>query len=116
MKFLLWTPRILSILFTIFLATFALDAFNEGVGWGMILGFLIHLLPSLMLLLATGLAWRYDLVGAAFFLGFAVLYVWEAGLDRPWSWYAFIAGPSALVGLLYAANWWYTRKRMPAGR
>lgn len=109
-KVLYLAPRILSLLFVAFLSLFALDVFNEYQGFSLVLPLLIHLLPSLILLVIVAFAWKYDLVGAAAFLSFAALYVWQAGLDRPWRWYAVIAGPAALVGVLYLANWLRKRK------
>ena len=45
-RVLFWTPRILCILFAIFLSLFALDVFGEGLGfWKTILALLIHLVP-----------------------------------------------------------------------
>lgn len=110
MKVIYWLPRILSIGFILFLSLFALDIFSEYTGLATILPLLIHLLPSLVLLAVTALAWKYDLIGAIIYLGFALFYIFAAGLDRPWSWYAGIAGPSALVGVLYLLSWRQGRK------
>lgn len=99
-----WLPRILSLLFVAFLSLFALDVFSEYQGWELIIALAIHLIPSFVLLVTAIIAWKFDLVGVVVFLGAAILYVWNAGFDKPWSWYAFIAGPAALVGLLYLGN------------
>ena len=41
-KFIFWTPRILAILFILFLALFSLDVFDGNYGfWGTILGLFI---------------------------------------------------------------------------
>lgn len=105
-----WSPRILSIAFVAFISIFALDVFTSPFEWMMIVGFLVHLLPSFALLALTAIAWRHPLVGAIAFVGFALGYVLMVGFDRPWSWYAFISLPSLIVGLLYAADWLRTRK------
>lgn len=110
-KFLHWAPRLLSLGFVLFVSIFALDVFSEYSGVSVVLPLLMHLVPSFALLAVTLVAWKYEWVGAVSFLGFAVWYVWTAGLDRPWSWYAAIAAPSALVGLLYLADWWQQRQR-----
>jgi len=109
MKLLYWSPRLLSLLFVGFLSLFALDVFGEYEGWSLILALFMHLLPSLALLVVIIIAWRYDLVGAAAFLAFAAWYVWTVGFDRPWSWYAAVAGPAIIVGALYSLNWMRTR-------
>lgn len=105
-----WAPRILSLAFVAFLSIFALDVFTGPFEWMMIVGFLVHLLPSFALLALVLLAWRYPLVGAIAFIGFALGYVLLAGLDRPWSWYAFISGPALIVGVLYLTDWLRLRK------
>ncbi|MDP3997447.1 MAG: hypothetical protein U1C49_01750 [Candidatus Andersenbacteria bacterium] len=109
-KIAYWLPRILSVAFVLFLSIFALDVFGEYSGWQVLLALFMHLLPSFVLLAVMVVAWKHDLVGAAVFLAAAVFYVRMVGFDRPWSWYAFIAGPAALVGVLYLASWWQKKK------
>lgn len=109
MKTIYWLPRILSIAFVLFLSVFSFDVFSEYSGWSAVLPLLVHLIPSIVLLIVAAIAWRYAWVGAVIFLGFAIFYVFAAGFDRPWSWYAGISGPSALVGILYLLSWRYNR-------
>ena len=109
-KILTWAPRVLSIAFVLFLSLFALDVFDQYAGMSALLPLFMHLLPALGLLIVTAIAWKFEWVGALVFLGFAVLYVWDAGMARPWSWYATIAAPSALVGILYLISWSQRRK------
>ena len=104
-----WTPRVLSLLFVGFLSIFALDVFTGPFEPIMIAWFLIHLLPSFALLALTFIAWRHPLVGTFAYIGFAFLYVLLVGLDRPWSWYALISGPSFIIGILYLADWFTHR-------
>jgi len=105
-----WLPRILSIAFVLFLSLFALDVFGEYSGWQAFLGFLIHLLPSFVLLAVILIAWKYNLVGAIAFFGSAVFYVFMVGFDRPWSWYVGISGPAAVVGILFLLSYLQKRK------
>lgn len=107
---LIWAPRLLSLVFVMFLSLFALDVFSEYEGLDMVAPLVIHLVPSMVLLAGVALAWRWDLVGAGLFLGAAVAYVWMVGLDRHWSWYAAISGPCLLVGMLYIASWRQKRR------
>jgi hypothetical protein len=101
----------LSIGFVLFISLFALDVFTGPFTPMMFVGFLVHLIPSFILLGAIVLAWKYDLVGVVMFLGFAAFYIWSVGFDRPWSWYAGIALPSAIVGILFLVNWYQKRSR-----
>lgn len=109
-KIIHWLPRVLGIAFILFLSLFALDVFEEFAGWVSVLAFLIHLIPSFILLAVVAIAWKYEWVGAAAFLGFAVFYVIMVGLDRPWSWYVAISAPSALVGILFFISWLQKRR------
>ena len=110
-KIVYWFPRILSIAFVLFLSLFALDVFGEYSGWQTILAFLIHLLPSFILLAVILVAWRYDLVGAVAFLGFAVFYIFMVGFNRPWSWYVGISCPAAIVGILFFLSCLASKKK-----
>jgi len=100
---LVWTPRVLGLCVTVFIGLFALDAF-EGQGfWASLPGFLLHLVPSFILLATVLVAWRHAGVGAAVFLGLAAFYAIVA--SRHPAWVVGISGPLALVGVLYLLNW-----------
>ncbi len=107
-RVLFWTPRVLCILFAMFLSLFALDVFSEGYGFGeTILALLIHLVPVYILVIVLVIAWRWEWVGAILFTALAVFYV-------VWSWgrfplvtYLIFAGSLALIGVLFLFNWIY---------
>jgi len=106
-----WSPRILSILFVCFLCLFSLDALNGYNGIATLFPLFMHLLIPLIMLVATIVAWKKDLVGMTVFFFFAVYYVYTVGLDRHWSWYVSISGPALLIGVLYLLNWLCERKK-----
>jgi hypothetical protein len=65
-RLLFWTPRILCILFAVFLSLFALDVFDEHLGfWKTLLALAIHLIPTWIVLGAMMLASRWQWVGAS---------------------------------------------------
>lgn len=101
-----WAPRVLCILFTLFLSIFAFDVFQEGHSWYMtLLAFFMHLLPAFLVLLLLVLAWRHEVLGGIGYIGLGVLYlVWAWG-RFPWSVYVVISGPLFLIGCLYLADW-----------
>lgn len=109
-RIIYWLPRGAALLFIAFLSIFAGDVFEQYHGWEAILPLLIHLLPSLVLLLVVMAAWKYELVGALLFLMAAIGYVWMAGLGRNWSWYAAIDGPALVVSMLFFLGWWRKRR------
>jgi hypothetical protein len=104
-RLLYWSPRALSLLFVGFLSLFAFDVFEDNKGWSLVLALLIHLLPSLVLLAVTIVAWKHEIVGTIVFWGFSIWYVLMVGFERHWTWYIFIACPTTLIGSLYFVNW-----------
>jgi len=71
-KIFYWLPRILTILFIIFISIFALDVFAEP-NWALAL--FMHLIPSYFLITITIIAWKNEILGGFLFLiiGFALL-------------------------------------------
>lgn len=105
-----WVPRIVSLLFVVFISIFAFDVFDEYQGWNLVLALFMHLLPSFVLLAVIVVAWEHDILGVIAFFGFAVLYIVWAGLERPWTWYALISGPAILISVLYFVNWIHIKR------
>ena len=105
---LLWAPRVLAILFILFISLFALDAWDmNGSFWQKLGGFLIHLIPSFVMIAALALAWKWEWVGGIVFISAGLFYII---INRgPWTWDIIIAGPALLVGALFLADW-YRRK------
>ncbi len=114
-KILYWTPRVLSILFICFLALFSLDVFEPGMSAGEImLGLLIHNIPSIIMVVLLVIAWKKEIVGAVGYFGAGLLYIGivifnivNSGLQ--WylsiSWSLIIAGPLFIIGILFLINW-----------
>ncbi|HLN52755.1 MAG TPA: hypothetical protein VK212_03535 [Lentimicrobium sp.] len=86
--FIHWFPRVLTILAICFVSMFAFDAFDPKLTLGQqILGFLIHMIPSFILLALLLIAWRYKLAGGIAFiiLGIAFgifLYFWNFPMNH----------------------------------
>jgi hypothetical protein len=110
--FLHWTPRILGVLFIIFISLFALDVFEEGhAWWELLLGFLIHLIPSYFLAAALIIAWRRPGLGGLLFLAVALGFIVRFNLVREWISFMLIAVPPLLIGALFLADWQLQRTR-----
>lgn len=63
-----WLPRIICILAILFVSLFALDAFEPGLSlWQQVGAFLIHLIPSFILLAFLIVAWKWELIGGILF-------------------------------------------------
>jgi len=100
-KFLTWSPRILTIIFILFLSLFSLDAFSGGFGWEQLLGFVIHSIPSLILVGFLILAWKKPFVGGIIFLILGILFTIFFNTYREPLSFLFISGPVFLVGILF---------------
>ncbi len=110
-KTLLWTPRILVMLFAVFISLFALDVFGVGYTfWETILAFLIHLVPTYLVVIALLVAWKWPRVGGSIFVLLGLWYIWMAwGKFIIWT-YVIIAGPPILVGILFWLSYYFCRR------
>ncbi len=109
--FLYWTPRILAIIFILFLMLFSLDVFGNGYGfWETILGLLMHNIPAFVLIAALIISWKYEIVGGIVFILAGLAYILTLILKPNFEWYMLlwsliIAGPTFLVGILFIIGW-----------
>jgi hypothetical protein len=112
-RLLVWSPRILGILVSLFLGLFALDAFSEGRPLLQALpDFIIHLIPAFTVLGLVAASCRRQWIGGVGFIGLAVLYaatVPEGRLD----WMLAFAGPLMVVGALFMWSWFLCRPVLP---
>lgn len=108
-----WVPRILAVLFALFISLFAFDVFEEGYSfWETVLALLMHLIPTGMVLLALLIAWRWEWVGAVLFIGLGLFYLFEFP-GQYWSAYVVISGSLFVLGALFLVNWWYRAELHP---
>jgi len=102
-RLLIGCPRILGILAALYLGIFALDAIDEGI-----MAFLLHLVPTFVLLLIVVLSWRRPWIGGILFIVLSVLYSVPAWARGVWNWGIFV--PLLVIGLLYLWSWNYNRR------
>lgn len=111
-KTLFWTPRILTILFILFISMFALDSFGgDKTVIAQIGEFLIHLIPSFVLVVLLYFSWRYEIIGVIAFLILAITYIIMAWGKFPVSTYFIISGPMVLISILFLINWRFKQKQ-----
>lgn len=90
-KHIHFLPRILSILFIVFISLFALDVFEEPQ-W--LLALIIHLIPSYILIILTIIAWKKPRIGGILFLITGLILL---GISRS----LVIATPALFIGILF---------------
>jgi hypothetical protein len=117
-RLIYWSPRIAGILIILFVSMFALDVFEEGLSLGeMLLGFLMHMLPSIAMAIVLALAWRWEWVGFVTFL-FAGLFFLRVMLFNPMrglGMFLLFSGPMFLIAVLFGVNWRWREGRGQAG-
>jgi lysylphosphatidylglycerol synthetase-like protein (DUF2156 family) len=110
-KFLYWAPRILSIIFLLFLAMFSLDVFGNGYTfWQTILGLFMHNIPVLILAVVLWISWKHEIVGGITFILAGLLYIASLFVTRQFQWYMLswipiISGPAFFIGILFLIGW-----------
>jgi hypothetical protein len=69
-----WLPRIICILAIFFVSIFAADAFAPGLTiWQQLEGFLLHLIPSIILIIILIAAWKWELAGGIIFIALGLI-------------------------------------------
>ncbi|HBV58322.1 MAG TPA: hypothetical protein DEB73_03640 [Candidatus Magasanikbacteria bacterium] len=118
-KKLFWTPRVLSIIFILFLALFSLDIFDGNYGfWGTILGLFMHNIPSMILSIILIISWKYEIVGGISFIMVGILYIAvilihiiKTGFELYYlAWAIQISGIAFFVGILFLIGWHKKKK------
>ena len=114
---LFWAPRILTILFALFLSVFALDVFAETRGFlETLTALVLHLMPTFLVVVLLVLAWRWELIGVIAFAGLAITYVVVMWGRFPWVTYATISGPLLLMSVLFLLPWRQRFRARTAGQ
>ncbi|MFH1089767.1 MAG: hypothetical protein V1716_05090 [Candidatus Uhrbacteria bacterium] len=115
-KFVFWTPRILSIIFILFLALFSLDVFDTGLSfWQTVVAFLMHNIPVFVLSVVLLISWKHEIVGGSAFILAGLLYIVLTLINKPFEWYMLawiiqISGVAFFIGTLFLVGWFKKKK------
>jgi hypothetical protein len=105
-RLLYWTPRILGILFAAFTSIYALDVFDEALGfWQTLAALGVHLIPTAAIVGLLLLAWRWEWIGSVAFLALAILYVFWGWGRFPLSVYVVMCTPLIVMSVPFYLNW-----------
>ena len=118
-----WLPRILCILAILFISLFAADAFAPGLTiWQQLGAFLIHLIPSFILLVFLFIAWKWELIGGIIFMVIGLAFtpvIFMLNYNRNDSiWLSLviiltITIPFVVVGILFLISHRQKKKNLP---
>jgi hypothetical protein len=101
-KVLYWIPRLLTIIFILFMTMFSLDAFegNESLG-AKLVGFFIHNIPVIILIIILIIAWKWEIAGGILFIvaSIAGAIFYHAFRGNPGS--IVVIGPFFFMGILF---------------
>jgi len=113
--FLHWAPRILCILAILFVSMFSLDAFQAGMSLkDQLLAWLMHMIPSFILILVLVIAWIWENIGGIIFislgLAFSPFIFWGNYTHNHSVWMSIliilmITFPFILVGILFMLSY-----------
>jgi len=123
-RFFYWLPRVLCIIAILFVSLFALDAFSSEESFIVQLGdFIMHLIPSFVLLFLLIVTWKKELLGGIIFmiigLGmspfvFSKNYVMNNSFWMSLGIIFTITIPFFIVGVLFLVSYYKNRKRKNA--
>jgi len=109
---LIWIPRIITILFILFLSLFALDAFSgDSPLLQKLTGFLIHMIPSLILAVTLIFTWKIPVAGGCILLLTGLLFTFAFHTYRSFSTFMLISFPLAVAGILFIVFELVARKK-----
>ena len=115
-----WIPRVICILAILFISMFAADAFApELTIWQQLGAFLMHLIPSFILLAFLIVAWKWELIGGVIFTVIGVVlsplifqhnYAMNQSVSMSLSIVLMITFPFILVGILFIISHFMKKK------
>jgi hypothetical protein len=105
--FLTWSPRILSMGYVLFIASFALDSFAEPGGFLRQLGiFFLHLIPAFVAAIFLYVAWKWRILGGLLHIVLSMVFTIYFGSWRDTLSFVLLTMPLAVAGLLFILSKW----------
>jgi hypothetical protein len=104
-KTLHWAPRIIAIIYIVFLSLFAMDVFGEGYSFlETIVALFMHLIPTLLLTAITVLAWKKEKIGGIAFIALGIIFTIFFSTHREIMAFLLISLPVLTIGILFLLN------------
>jgi len=115
-KIIRWAPRLAAILIIFFVGLFSLDVFEmEAAPLELLVGFLIHNIPSITMLVLLVFAWKRPVVGFVAFLVAAIIFAlfFVRDIYSLPNLLLFVL-PILLISFLFYADWQWLKPQPPA--
>jgi hypothetical protein len=110
-KLIHWAPRIAAILIIFFVSLFSLDVFDmEATPLEMLGGFLMHNIPSFIMIVLLIFAWQRPVVGFIAFLLAGVFFLRFVMMGPDLGNFILFSGPLLLISALFYADWRWVKK------
>ena len=114
-KIFYWLPRIAGIICALFCFILAFGVFAEE-DWTPLeetIGFLMQLIPFLIMIILLLIAWKWEFIGGISYIILGIAIIAYMILFRPEMWYnSFIlSGPLFFVGLLFIIHYFIFEKK-----
>lgn len=114
-KIVHWAPRIAAIVIIFFIGLFSLDVFDmEATQLELLGGFLIHSLPSIILILVLVFAWKRPVIGFIAFLIAGLIFLRFVIFDLNLGHFLLFSGPLLLIAGLFYGDWRWNSPQPPA--
>ena len=113
-KYLYWTPRILGIVFILFISMFAFYVFAEYNFPEVLVALFMHLIPSFVLIALLVLAWKKELYGGIAFVILSLLFTIFFQTYREMINFLLISFPVLVTGILFLVNWYLKKGKKKA--
>jgi hypothetical protein len=110
-NWLFWIPRILVILFALFTMIFSFDVFGEKAPWYTIaLGFIIHNIPFIVLMLLLWISWKHPSIGSIVFFLVMIPFALIVRTFGHFMTLVYFLGPPFLIGVLFLFDYFQQMK------
>ena len=102
----IWSARIIALLFIAFISLFAFDSFSGEESFVAEIGhFLMHLVPTFVLVVCLVIAWKNPPLGGFLFIGVAILFTIYFGTFKQLETFFMISVPPIIAGILFLLSW-----------
>lgn len=104
-KIIYWLPRIIMAVLICFFVLFSLDVFSmEGTFLEKIVGFLMHNIPTFILILLLAFAWKKERIGGILFIILGIVFTFYFNTYQRIDTFLLISFPPILAGALFILN------------